>query len=427
MKISIKLFYLLILTAFISSCNDDEVSSPPASTIQVDKTTGLVSDTEFTFTVSFANASSITILPKGVDQTGKAGILLSKSQFSGGSATIKYTYDEPGVFAPVVVTSNFTPDGKSVKRSVSAPLSVTVKSDDKEISEFTFDKSDSTKINQGAGTISVYVPYDPFGISGVTALKAKFKSSAFSTVKVGATTQVSGETSNNFTSPVSYVVTANDGTTKTYSVTVIVKAIETINTVKSFGAKSTSKGAGNKVLGAFVDNTSRKIVIQGPAGITDFDSLSVNYALNGKFAQMLYGANDAVLAQDALINFATSKTVKVKAQDASIANYSVYAVTVPKLELAFNALIPKAEGTNSDFEIAINVLTGTDVAGLITTSTITAAAGVTVTSIKADGALFVSGGALDFTEPVEFELTVNDTNIGVIYTVVYTAKVTVLP
>jgi hypothetical protein len=54
-------------------------------------------------------------------------------------------------------------------------------------------------------------------------------------------------------------------------------------------------------------------------------------------------------------------------------------------------------------------------------------AGVTVTGIKADGATFISTNVVDFTEPVEFELTVNDTNIGVTYTVIYTATVTVLP
>lgn len=55
----------------------------------------------------------------------------------------------------------------------------------------------------------------------VTALIASFGSTG-ATVKVGATPQVSGTTANNFTSPVVYTVTAQDGSTQTYTVTVTV-------------------------------------------------------------------------------------------------------------------------------------------------------------------------------------------------------------
>jgi len=56
----------------------------------------------------------------------------------------------------------------------------------------------------------------------VTALVATFCNSALSTVSVGGTTQVNGVTANNFTSAVTYTVTAEDGTTQTYTVTVVV-------------------------------------------------------------------------------------------------------------------------------------------------------------------------------------------------------------
>jgi hypothetical protein len=45
-------------------------------------------------------------------------------------------------------------------------------------------------------------------------------------VKVGAKDQVSGATKNDFSSPVTYTVTAQDGSTKTYTVTVT-KAVST--------------------------------------------------------------------------------------------------------------------------------------------------------------------------------------------------------
>jgi len=66
-------------------------------------------------------------------------------------------------------------------------------------------------------TISVTVPE---GTSRV-ALVATFTTSGVS-VRVGGTIQKSGVTPNNFTSPVAYIVTAQDSSTKTYTVTVTV-------------------------------------------------------------------------------------------------------------------------------------------------------------------------------------------------------------
>jgi len=450
MKISLKLFSLIAVYLLASSCNSDEdVSAPPASTISVNATTGLVGDTEFTFTVTAADASAVTIPPKGEANTGKAGILVSKSQFAGGSTTtVKYTYDEPGTFAPVVVTSNYSLDGKSVKRTVSAPLSVTITSNKNEISAFTFVQkvgdieytSDSTKIDQGAGTIKVWVPFNPYGkAGGLTAAKATFTAAAFSVVKVGATEQKSGETANNFVNsfvtPVAYTVTAQNGTVKNYAVTVVAQAVETDNTIKAFSAKSIAKSNVDRVLSGSVDNTGKKLVLYEKYNIAanakdDFDSLRISYELNGKFAT-------ASLKQDSLLNLKTgTKALTVTAQDASTGAYTIYATNAPKFEIAFNGLNPTAAGETTDFGINVNVLKGTTVASLATTSTETLPPGVTITGRKVgvknvDGdyvyTAFTSGNSVDFSEPVEFELTVNDTNIGVTYTVIYTATVTVLP
>lgn len=430
MKISLKLFSLLVVYLLASSCNDDEdVSSPPASTIQVNATSGLVGDTEFTFTISSADASAITILPKGQENTGKAGILVSKAQFSGGStATVKYKYDEPGVFSPVVVTTNYSLDGKNVKQTVSAPVTVTITSNKNEISAFSIGDNKSETIDQGAGTILVKVPFDPYGkTGGLSAVKATFTAAAFSVVTVGGTVQKSGETPNDFSTPKVYTVTAQNGTTKTYTVTLQVAPVETTSEVKTFGAKSISKANDGKELSASVDNTTKKIVIYDTLGTPSnrFDSLRVNYELVGKFAVMNYGT--AELEQDSLLNLTSSKSVTVKAQNASTATFAVHAVAAPKLSLSFGGLNPTVAGKNKNFNISLNVLTGTTVTNIATTSSTNSPAGVSVTGIKADGVAFTSGNSVDFSEPVEFELTVNDTNIGVTYKVIYTATVTVLP
>jgi hypothetical protein len=72
-------------------------------------------------------------------------------------------------------------------------------------------------IVESTGAISVTVPSG----TTVTALVANFIHNGAS-IAISSTAQVSGVTANNFTSPVAYVVTAADGTTKTYTVTVTV-------------------------------------------------------------------------------------------------------------------------------------------------------------------------------------------------------------
>jgi len=70
-------------------------------------------------------------------------------------------------------------------------------------------------INEAAKTISVTVPSG----TNVTALVATFTTTGVN-VRVSSTVQASGSTPNNFTTPVSYTVTAADNTTATYRVTV---------------------------------------------------------------------------------------------------------------------------------------------------------------------------------------------------------------
>ncbi|MDH4189856.1 MAG: DUF5018 domain-containing protein [Betaproteobacteria bacterium] len=67
-------------------------------------------------------------------------------------------------------------------------------------------------------TIAVTVPSG----TSLTALIATFTVSSGATVTVNGTTQVSGQTINNFTNPVVYTVRAQDGSTASYTVTVTV-------------------------------------------------------------------------------------------------------------------------------------------------------------------------------------------------------------
>jgi len=97
-----------------------------------------------------------------------------------------------------------------------SPLTSPKLSDAKALISFKFiSPAVSGTINEDSHTISVAVPYE----TNVTALVGTFTTSGTS-VYVGSTAQVSGETANNFTSPVVYTVTAEDGSTVAYTVTV---------------------------------------------------------------------------------------------------------------------------------------------------------------------------------------------------------------
>ena len=75
-------------------------------------------------------------------------------------------------------------------------------------------------VTESTHTVAVTVPYG----TALTALVATFTTTGAS-VKVGTTSQVSATTANNFTSPVTYTVTAADGSTQAYTVTVVVSAV----------------------------------------------------------------------------------------------------------------------------------------------------------------------------------------------------------
>jgi hypothetical protein len=325
------------------------------------------------------------------------------------------------------VANNHSTDGTSIKNVYSAPTVITISNDQKSITDFAMAGSTKTTIDQTAKTIAVIVAYG----SNITTAKATFTASADSKVTVGSTEQKSGETANSFASPVTYKVTAANGTSTDYVVTVTVTPIEKVTTIKSFAGTATSKAAKNKALGTSIDNAGKKIVVYDTIGTPSnkFDSVTVKFELDGKFAVAKYAGKK--LAQDQRLDLTSAKQILINSQDSvagTTATYDVYATTAPKLTLKFNTLNPTVTGKPTDFGIAMNVLSGTTVASIPTTSTVDLPAGVTVVGITANDLPFVSGDSVDFSKDVKFVLSVTDANIGggVTYKVTYTVKVTVL-
>jgi DNA-binding beta-propeller fold protein YncE len=119
-------------------------------------------------------------------------------------------------------------------------------------------------INESNHTIAVTVPYG----TNVTNLVATFSTTGQS-VKIGSNVQKSGETANNFSSPVTYTVVAADSSTQNYVVTVTLEPAPQM-VVQIEGPTTIPSGTGSVTIGPIYSRQTHTetfwIYNQGPAG-----------------------------------------------------------------------------------------------------------------------------------------------------------------
>ncbi len=162
--------------------------------------------------------------------------------------------------------------------------------------------------------------------------------------------QVSGTTANNFTSPLTYTVTAADASTKAYTVTVTIAA----NSAKDITAFSFTTPAAVGVI------TGTNIAVTVPFG-TDVSALVATFTTTG--ASVRVGATPQVSGTTAN-NFTSPLTYTVTAADASTKAYTVtvtIAANSAKDITAFSFTTPAAVGVITGTNIAVTVPFGTDV------------------------------------------------------------------
>lgn len=156
-------------------------------------------------------------------------------------------------------------------------------SSEKELTAFSFLAADNAALSEDvtgsiSGTaISATVPYG----TDVTALVATFETTGVS-VEVGSTAQSSGETANDFTSPVVYTVTAEDDGTSEYTVTVSIAAppaeeSSIFSTATSIGEQGTVtlnvSGSSQDYIMVYANNHS---TITYPTGLDDSSSATLS-------------------------------------------------------------------------------------------------------------------------------------------------------
>lgn len=244
----------------------------------------------------------------------------------------------------------------------------------------------------------------PFG-TNVSALIATFTTTG-QTVSVGATPQVSGTTPNDFTSPVTYVVTAADATTTTYTVTVTISSADQKD-ITAFAFLSANNAGLPADVTATINGTA--IAVTVPTG-TNVSALVATFSQTG--VSIAVGATPQVSSVTAN-DFTSPVLYVVTAGDASIRTYTV-TVTVALgtakditayafLDVPNSALSADVTATITGTAITATVPFGTDATSLVATFTHTG-------STVAVGVIPQTSGVTpnDFTSPVTYTVTAAD-------------------
>lgn len=248
-----------------------------------------------------------------------------------------------------------------------------LRSSTKALTSFAFPSVGATgTISESTKSIAVSVPFG----TNVTALVATFSTTG-TEVRVGAVTQTSGVTANDFTGPVVYTVIAWDGTSANYTVTVTVLPFSSPTTK----AMLTFELAG--VSGA-IDESAKTITVVLPPDGTDLTAQIATFTHNG--ASVSVGA--AVQTSGVTVNDFTSPVAyTVTALDSSTVTYTVTVsvLKAPKLLTAFSFTAPLAIGVIDQGAktvlVSIPVDPTTSLVSLIATFETTAGAIVKVGSV----------------------------------------------
>ena len=287
---------------------------------------------------------------------------------------------------------------------------VTIKASSVAMSSFSFSGFDATASIDGK-TVAITLPFG----TAVTKLVAEFTvaASADWSMKIGEAEQTSGATPNDFTAPLTYVLTGSDGSTARYTVTVtIAKSDEKTITAFSFADPAATGTI-----------TGTAIAVEVPYG-TDVTALVASFTVAGTSVNV----DGVAQASGKTANdFTKPLTYRVTAADGSTAEYTVTLTFAPNTAHEITAFcfsgyesgtdqgeVNAVIGTNT---IAVTVPYGTDLKALKATFAISADAVIAI------GATTQTSGetVVDFTSPVTYTLSAANGDTGN-YTVTVTAR-----
>jgi len=274
-------------------------------------------------------------------------------------------------------------------------------SDAKEITSFAFTASDNEAleadiqgtINEDTNSIAVTVPYG----TNSTALSPVVE------VSQGATYDPEG--AQDFTEPVTYTITAQNGTTVTYEVTVTVAPNSENEIVNFLFSKEDNEHLSQDIYASIneEENTITAVVQFG----TDITSLTPTLEVSP----------EATVEPEGVQDFTEPVTYTVTAQDGTSAEYTVTVLVAENDDvqiLSFQFLANANDALVQNVSTVINTDDHTITATVPYGTNITALVPAITTST---GASHTPEGAQDFTEPVTYTVTAADEETSQAYTV----------
>jgi hypothetical protein len=249
-----------------------------------------------------------------------------------------------------------------------------LKNTEKQITAFTIAGQVSSAIDQAAKTVTVTMPFGTIKTNLVPTI----------TLSAAASVSPTSGTAQDFTSSKTYTVTAEDGTTQDYAVTV--------NNLKNTEKQITAFTIAGQVSSA-IDQAAKTVTVTMPFG-TSKTNLVPTITLSAAASV----SPTSGTAQD----FTSSKTYTVTAEDGSTQDYAVTVNNLKNTEKQITAFTIAGQVSSAIDQAAKTVTVtmpfGTSKTNLVPTITLSAAASVSPTS----------GAAQDFTSPKTYTVTAED-------------------
>ncbi len=350
---------------------------------------GSVNETAKTIAVTVPNGTNLTALVATFTTTGKSvkvGAVVQTSGVTANSFTVPVVYT---VTAGDNSTATYT---VTVTAAVSSAKSITA-----------YSLAGATGIiNETTKTIAVTVPNG----TNVSALVATYTTTGTG-VKIGTVVQTSGTTPNNFTTPATYIVTASDNSTVTYTVTVTVAALSE----KAITAYSLAGATGT------INEPAKTIAVTMPNG-TNVSALIATFTSTGSGVKVGVAVQTSGTTAN---NFTAPVAYTVTAADNSTLIYTVTVTLAAAqgpspvlLGTAGNYVILAKTGVSSVPASAITGDVGVSPAAAtyLTGFSITMVGTTSATSTQVTGSLY----AADMTAPTSTYLTTAISDMGTAYT-----------
>ncbi|MCP4137613.1 MAG: SUMF1/EgtB/PvdO family nonheme iron enzyme [bacterium] len=251
-------------------------------------------------TANISGTNITTTVPYGTSVSSLAATFTTTGETVQVGSTLQTSGSTQNNFTNPVVYRVTAANGETQDYIVTVTVA---QNSSKEITVFSF-PSLSVTANISGTNITATVPYG----TSVSSLVAAFTTSG-ENVRVGSTIQVSGASSNNFSSLVTYRVTATNGTTQDYRVTVTVAQ----NTAKAITAFSFP------ACGVSANISGTTITASLPYG-TGVTALVASFTTTGETVRV---GGSIQYSGSTVNNFTNPLTYRVSAADGSTQNYTV--------------------------------------------------------------------------------------------------------